>query len=173
MTKFTRRKLIRTLVGLVSYLPASVLLAAPTGKNAEDSESYRALGPYLDTLLPEDLTPSATRLGIDKVAIAQAGASKPFARLLTLGCAWLDAQAKEQGVQEFALLDPKARIAIVSQAEQAAMRSLPRAFFNQTRGFAFHHYYAHPASWKGLGYAGPPQPTGFPDHASPPSALVE
>ncbi|MEE8495792.1 MAG: hypothetical protein V3S21_04870, partial [Xanthomonadales bacterium] len=63
--KLTRRDLLRWLAALAAYLPASVLLAAPTGKPGR-KVSIRALGPFLDTLLPEDGTPSATQLGVDK-----------------------------------------------------------------------------------------------------------
>lgn len=168
MTQFTRRTLVRTLLGLASYLPVSLLLAAPTG-SASPEGALRALGPYLDTLLPEDSTPSATQLGVDRAFLERARANKRFEKFLTLGCRWLDRQAMERGADEFALLGQAAQIAIVAKAEQAKSRTLPRAFFNQTRSLAFHHYYAQAASWNGMGYAGPPQPSGFPDFAQPPS----
>ena len=169
MTKLTRRNLIHFLAGLAAWVPARLLLAAPTG-TPQGKDSLRALGPYLDTLLPADLTPSATGLGVDAAAVALAQANRSFERLLTLGCAWLDQQANELGVAEFSLLSEQPRVAIITIAEQSPAGSLPREFFTQTLGFAFHHYYAQPQSWRGLGYAGPPQPVGFPDHALPPKA---
>jgi hypothetical protein len=156
------------LIALSTVLPAGVLLAAPLEK-PKRRISVRALGPYLDTLLPEDATPSATQLGVDKAVIARARKNRRFARVIALGCAWLDKQATDLGAEEFAALDEAAREAVVTTAEQSPRRSLPRLFFTTTRRFAFSHYYAQPASWKGLGYSGPPQPIGFPDHARPPS----
>ncbi len=167
MIRFTRRDLIRHLAALSAWLPASVLLAAPTGTSETDQE-LRALGAFLDTLLPPDLTPSATQLDVDKVIIARARANKPLQRLITLGCAWLDKQAKEQGTEGFTGLAQPGRDAIVSAAEKSPVGSLPRVFFEQIRSLAFYEYYARPETWPGMAYAGPPQPRGFPDFAQPP-----
>ena len=167
MIQFTRRDLIRHLAALSAWLPASVLLAAPTGTSGTDQE-LRSLGAFLDTLLPADATPGASQLGIDQAIIVQAQVNKSLERLLTLGCAWLDAQAKERGAAEFSGLDQPGRDAIVSTAATSPRQSLPRVFFEQIRGMAFYHYYARPETWPGMAYAGPPQPRGFPDFTQPP-----
>ena len=55
------------------------------------------------------------------------------------------------------------------QAAAAANNTLPRVFFERTRGDAFFHYYGHPESWRGITYyRGPPQPLGFLDYDQPP-----
>lgn len=167
MIRFTRRDLIRHLAALSAWVPASVLLAAPTGTSEAD-QALRALGSFLDTLLPADTTPGATQLEVDKAIITQARANKRLQRLLTLGCAWLDTQAKERGAEDFAALAQPDRDAIVSAAEMSPAQSLPRAFFEQTRSLAFFHYYARPETWPGMAYAGPPQPRGFLDFTQPP-----
>lgn len=50
------------------------MLGAPTGL-AKPVEFTRALGPFLDTLLPDDETPGATRLGVDRAILERMGAS--------------------------------------------------------------------------------------------------
>ena len=171
MNKLSRRDLIRCLAALAAYLPASVLLAAPTGKPGR-KVSIRALGPYLDTLLPEDTTPSATQLGVDLEIVELIRGNKQLARVIILGCAWLDQQAREQGAGEFASLESTQQELIVTTAEGSATRSLPRVFFSVTRELACKHYYAHPESWPGIRYAGPPQPTGYPDYEKPPAGFA-
>ena len=167
LSALSRRGFLRLLLALSALLPARLLLAAPVDK-ATRRISVRALGPYLDTLIPEDSTPSATQLGVDKALIDLARKRPQVARLIGLGCAWLDAQASERGAEGFAALDAAGREAVVALAEQSPARSLPRAFFELTQRQAFSHYYAQPAAWNGLGFAGPPQPMGFLDFAEPP-----
>lgn len=164
-----RRRFLRLLVAFSTFVPASVLLAVPTGKSTRKI-SIRALGPYLDTLIPEDQAPSATQLGVDKHLIAISRTNPRFARLIALGCEWLDKQGRERGVEDFAALDETMRETMVAGAEQSPAGSLPRSFFTSTHKMAFRQYYAHPDSWPSLGYAGPPQPFGFLDYAQPPKA---
>ena len=168
MKKFSRRHLIRTLATLAAYVPASWLLAAPTGDSGE-KVSIRAFGPFLDTLLPQDGTPSATQLGVDKEIFERIRHNNRLVKMIVLGCAWLDQQARELGAGEFALLEAPQRESIVGTAEQSASRSLPLVFFSTMQQLAFEHYYAHTESWQGLNYAGPPQPRGFMDFDHPPA----
>ena len=165
----TRRELLRLLVSLSAYLPASWLLAAPTGESSR-KVSISALGPFLDTLLPEDETPSATQLGVDKEIVERMQNSKRTAKIVVIGCAWLDKKAQELDADEFALLQPSQQESIVTLAEKSKPRSLPLVFFSNTRQLAFQFYYAHPETWQDLNYDGPPQPKGFLDFARPPSA---
>jgi len=167
MHKLTRRTLIRRIAAAGAWLPASLLLAAPTG-TPDTEEELGALGPYLDTLLPADETPAATQLQIDQLILQRAGTDKNLLRLLTLGCAWLDARAIDRDARPYSELEPTARMEIVREAEASSPRTLQRVFFEQTRGLAFHLYYARPEAWRGLAYAGPPQPRGFPDFNRPP-----
>lgn len=165
--QISRRRFIQLLVSLGTFLPTHFLLAVPQGQSG-GKVSLNSLGPYLDTLLPEDKTPSATGLGVDQ-ALLEAARKKPrFGRLIALGCEWLDQQAKGLGAAEFASLGEMSRATIVAAAEKAPPNSLPHYFFKTTLNFAFQHYYAQPASWQGLGYMGPPQPRGYPDFSQPP-----
>lgn len=169
--KFRRRHFVRSLVLLGSFLPARVLLALPLEKQ-QSAEALSAIPAFLDTLIPADVSPSASQLNVGPDLITAARQQSGFERLLILGCAWLNEQAQKQGQKQqkkkFENLDESSQIAIVKLAEQSADRSLPRVFFNAVQHYAFGIYYAHPETWVSLGYTGPPQPVGFPDHAKPP-----
>jgi hypothetical protein len=139
-------------------LPA---LAANTEKK---SSRIRAFTPFLDTLIPADLTPSASQLNVHKHIISGATKSIPLQRVILLGCKWLDEQANNLGFESFEKLSQKLMNEIVARAESSLRRSIPRAFFDTIRNQALGYYYAQAGSWKGLAYARPPQPRGFPDH---------
>ncbi len=163
---FTRRELLRLLVSLSAWLPAPLLLAAV---NSKDKPALPpAFGPFLDTLLPADESPSATQLGVDTAILESTTSFRKLARLIELGCAWLDRQAGTRGFDGFAALDESLRIEIVTAAEKSANRSLPRVFFKTIHQTAFQHYYSDPRSWPALAYNGPPQPHGFPGHDQAP-----
>ena len=163
---FSRRELLRFLVSLSAFLPASMLLAAVPGKGPVPLPAF---GPFLDTLLPEDESPSASQLGLEAIILAGARRNPRLMQLIELGCAWLDRQAIQTGAIGFASLDEPGRIALVSKAEQSGPRSLPKGFFTAMHSLAFREYYAQPATWKSLGYSGPPQPAGFAGHDRAPA----
>jgi hypothetical protein len=141
------------------------------GAAAADNATADELAPlaaWLDTLIPADETPSASALGIDRVLLAWArDQAKPLA-LLRDGCRWLDAVSRHNAGVVFASLPPAAREAVARFAAEAEAASLPRVFFERTWELARQFYYADPRVWPSLGYAGPPQPNGFPDAAQPP-----
>ena len=72
------------------------------------------------------------------------------------------------GGVNFVGLGKDQREALVSRAAQAERKTLPREFFEHVRRRAFRNYYGQPTTWLSLGYGGPPQPNGFPDHDKPP-----
>jgi hypothetical protein len=166
-----RRAFMRMLLVLTTALPARLALASPTHMTSQ-RVSLSALAPYLDTLIPADSTPSASQLGTDQAIIDLARRRDRSARLLGLGCAWLDQQASKRGAEDFAALPQAERNAIVALAEGSPRYSLPKTFFAFTQQQAFSHYYAQPAAWQGLGFDGPPQPVGFPDFAKPPKSAA-
>lgn len=171
MKKLTRRDLIQLAAIMIPFPTASVLLSS-MAEAQEVTLSIRALGPYLDTLIPKDSTPGATELGVDKFIFRIMESNDEFGRLVAFGCQWLDRQAQQIKASEFALTDVENRNQIVLKAEQSTPDSLPNLFFQQTRFLAFQHYYAQTESWVGLNYDGPPQPSGFRDFASPPKSEV-
>jgi hypothetical protein len=138
------------------------------GGGDQRPDPLAALGPWLDTLIPADETPSATVLGVREALIDQARGQRGAAAFLESGCRWLDGEAQQRGAQSFAALDDAAREAIAAAAAAAAPDTLARRFFDNTWRLGLFHYYARPATWASLGYAGPPQPNGFPDPDRPP-----
>ena len=123
----------------------------------------------LDTLIPADASPAASALGIDRTLLELAVRNEDYSRLLDEGAAWLDRSARALGAQSFAAGTEEQRIAIVRQAERARPQTLPRRLFERVRYDALRLYYAQPATWPSVGYAGPPQPVGFPDFERPPA----
>jgi hypothetical protein len=90
--KLTRRQLLDLLVALSAWLPARMLLAAvPNGQSASSPQNLSA---FLDVLLPEDESPSASQLAVDAQILAEAAGNSNVSRLLDTGSAWLDLQAK-------------------------------------------------------------------------------
>ncbi len=164
--RFGRRSFVFWTLGLLLW--AREAAAAPIGGRRQQAYSLTALAPYLDILIPRDETGSATDFGVDRTLIDQAGSNKRHMRLLRAGCKWLDFEARKTGSAGFADLDPAAQEEIVAKAADARGRSLPRVFFNVTRRNAFRAYYADPASWRDLGYRGPPQPEGYMDFTEAP-----
>jgi hypothetical protein len=156
----------RTFLGLGVGLALEGALA----RAAASPSTRRTLEAFLDTLIPADATPSAGQLGVTDTILARAAADARYRGLIERGCAWLDAQSKGLGAADFAGLGPGQRDSLVAQAagEDAPLEA--QMFFVEIRDDAFLHYYARPDVWRELGYAGPPQPAGFVDHARPPAA---
>ena len=125
---------------------------------------------FVDLLIPADeITPSASALGVDKQLLTVANGKPAYQRLLELGLDWLNTQSRADFGGNFPELDEGKRETIVRQAAAAAYNSLPRVFFERTRADAFSFYYSRPESWRGIAYyRGPPQPLGFMDYARAP-----
>jgi hypothetical protein len=120
-------------------------------------------------LIPADEAPGATELGVAEKIAVKAAADRDYRELVEQGCDWLDKQARQYGADRFASLSEPQRERVVTLAAEGTAGIGPLIFFNETRSDAFSHYYAHPRSWRPLGYAGPPQPMGFMDYADPPT----
>ncbi len=161
----------RTFLGLAASAVAALwqraqAWAAPITAQRDPLSSFPT---FLNTLLPADSCgPSAVELEVDQELLAQARSQEPFARLLHGGCRWLDTEARALGGVNFVGLGQEQREALVSRAAQAERKTLPREFFEHVRRRAFRNYYGQPTAWLSLGYGGPPQPNGFPDHDKPP-----
>lgn len=164
-----RRRFLGLTLAAAIFAQVRALLAAASGRPAGGDDRLKALAPYLDTLLPADRwSPSATGLGVDALLAAKAARDAGYRRLLVDGCGRLDRGARRLGGRDFAALPERRREALVTLIAMARPGSAQRIFFETTRSDAFVYYYARPESWAGLGYDGPPQPNGYPDHASPP-----
>ena len=149
----------------------SSLFASVTG-NASDGVHQRAtLKTYIDILIPEDITPAASQLGIHDEIIARTIKLKAYRRLLQYGVIWLDKTASSQFAQQpFILLSPGQQETIITAMESAKRSSAPRLFFEQIRKDCFDFYYTKPESWGGLGFNNPPQPLGNINYSQPPAS---
>lgn len=168
-----RRFFLKTSVAVVlstwasSASSASISLQQPMKKPLQQ----KTLRAFIDVLLPEDETPSASQLDIDQEILSRVARHPGYTRLLHGGLAWLDKMAYAQyNKTAFTLLKQDQREAIVRIAEATKMPSPQRVFFEQIRKDSFHFYYSHPQSWHNLGFNGPPQPAGFIDYTQPPNS---
>lgn len=166
--RFTRRKFI----GLTGI---SLLAALGTWwyrkPNAQITTGANLLA-WIDTLIPaEPDFPGALALGVaDRIAAAIAR-DPQYAKLTEKALRWIDDRAREMGSAHFAELPNAQRHDIVAAAAASPSGSTPRTFFQATLDDALFHTYADPRAWVGLGYMGPPQPVGFPDHTAPPKTV--
>lgn len=167
---YPRRRFIGLALGLTALAPLRLGAAESVADRLQRGQVLRG---FLDTLLPADGTASATELGVDRLLLEQAADDPALARLIALGCDWLDQAARRHGKPDFPSLSEPRREALLAEAEQATIGSVPGAFFHTLRHHAFGHYYADPRTWTALGYTGPPQPIGFPDFAEPPKVSGE
>jgi len=162
LKKLTRRELLRLAALAAPLLTTVPQREASAGIESED-EIPKAFGPFLDTLLPEDETPSATQLGVDRLILEEGR----LGALLGMGCDSLDYAAKSMRGADFASLDQAARIDVVTQIEEFPPHTVAKVFLNRTLDLAYSHYYAQQQAWEGLGFDGPPQPGGFMDFTAP------
>jgi hypothetical protein len=138
---------------------ANLPLASSSIANAS-TDIEHTLSVFLDTLIPDDtITPSATAAGVTDDMLALAGKDRLMARLIMLGCQWLDLQTE----MKFSELPADTRERILEWMSHATGNSLPRKFFDITRYMAMGFYYRKPAMWKRLPVTRPPQPLGYPD----------
>lgn len=138
------------------------------GRPLTDNEQ-ETFAAYLDTLLPADETPGALDLGIQTTLFDKAAADEKYRRTIKAGCAWLDRQTRKIGSEGFAALAEEEKRLLVSRSASGEWGSVERRLYDNARNDAFHAYYAHPGSWAGLAYRGPPQPLGYLDYSEPPA----
>lgn len=159
----------RLFIGSALIWPLSRVTRSGAAPPPSRSLAEGTLAAYVDVVIPADLTPSGTALGVDKQLVIAARERREYQQLLDWGVAWLNNQAQARHGRNFAELDEAGRDAIVAQAAAAEYNTRPRVFFEWTRTKAFFHYYARPESWRGIvQYRGPTQPSGLLDYALPP-----
>ncbi len=123
---------------------------------------------FLDTLIPEDLSPSATQINLDADLLSHAKTIQNYEKLIFLGCKWLDLQADAFYKTSFINLNSAQKDKVIEVASRSRTDSIPLQFFNRLRRDAFTFYYANPLSWIGLGFSEPPQPHGYLDYQERP-----
>ena len=168
---FSRRRLLALtgtslLLSLFTWWQRRATPVAPTPEPPSMEGELRA---WVDTLMPaEPDFPGALALGVGEKILAAIEKQSAYASLTSEAMIWLAARTREAGGTAFSALPESSRAKIVTAAASSAMGSVARTFFQATLDDALFHAYADPRAWAGLGYAGPPQPIGFPDHAAAP-----
>ncbi|WP_438970777.1 hypothetical protein, partial [Methylophaga sp.] len=87
-----RRRFLQQLIQSASLISINSHINI-SAANTIPADSLTALPRFLDTLLPEDVSPSATQLGIDKDLLQHAQTVDNYPQLLQIGCQWLDQHA--------------------------------------------------------------------------------
>ena len=168
---FSRRQIMALtggslLTALLTWWPRAKPPAPATA--ASRQADLRA---WVDTLLPaEPDFPGGLALGAAEQLAAAIEREPVYGKLFQEALVWLDARTAEVGGAAFADLSESRRHAIVTAAAASAAGSTARTIFQASLDDALFHTYADPRAWSGLGYAGPPQPIGFPDYAAAPKA---
>jgi len=163
-----RRRVLRLSLLAGVLAGAHTVFGAAAARLRVVKDPLASLPAFLDTLLPADGdSPGASALDLHRRVMAHIRTAGGR-RFIAWGCGWLDGEARRRGAPDFASAGPGVRERIVAQMAGFPPARREYVFFDAVRADAFRLYYADPRSWPALGYDGPPQPAGFPDHASPP-----
>lgn len=122
----------------------------------------------VDLLIPRDDIPGALDLHIDRLLIRKAEVDRSVGRLIAETCHWLDRQAELRHGGNFLDLASSERNKLLEAMAATGLGSIMSNGFWWLRNGAMELYYSQPVTWEGLGFAGPPQPVGFPDYATRP-----
>jgi hypothetical protein len=163
----SRRKFLRLTLGVGLVASSGYILKDIFMPSQLDSGERGTFKAFLDTLIPSDETPGALQLGVSEKILAKASEDAQYRRLVRKGCSWLNRRAKGRGSAGYTSLGQCGQEAVLRELADAPENSAAHIFFERLRSDAFFYYYAHPASWAGLRYKGPPQPDGYPDYTEP------
>jgi hypothetical protein len=153
----SRRRALRRLALGAAFACADVPGLAAT-LAAGNERVVRCFAAFCDTIVPaDDLTPSASALGVPATILDDLRGNALGERLLGAGCAWLDAQCGG----DFAAATEAARVAAAERMSAMPWESPAGRFFAVMRNTVMADYYSQPASWRGLALDRPPQPLGF------------
>lgn len=155
-------------VSLLSVTTFPVAHAALFNKAISPDE----LSVFLDILIPEDVSPSASQLGLEQKLIDLANQIENYPKLLSLGCEWLNLQSEASYKRKFTHLTNNQMISVVQLAENSPSNSIPNLFFNRVRTDLLGLYYAAPLSMVGLAINTSPQPNGYMNYTQPLSSVI-
>ena len=154
--RFTRRQAL----ALIASALAGAALPA-WGADATASDPSPALEAtftaFCDTLIPaDDLTPSASGLGVPARILAESKQHAMLQRLIGFSCDWLDQAAGG----DFTAADEGRRDAILEAMSKLPWEAPQRRFFDLMRELSMGYYYSRPEALAGLASDRPPQPSG-------------
>lgn len=133
-------------------------------KNEISLEVITTFRNFLDVLIPEDMSPSASQVNLDAELLKHAGSVENYSKLIFLGCQWLDLQSNAIFGDKFMRLGFEQKNRVVEILSKNPVGSVPAQFFSRLRRDAFTLYYAKPRSWRGINFPGPTQPLGYPNY---------
>ncbi len=161
-----RREFIKNGLQLASLLSVVKHANANTARFKKDTPSSE-LSAFIDTLIPEDSTPSASQLGLEQKLIHLADGIENYPKLLSLGREWLNLQSEASYKRQFTDLTNTQMISVVQLAENNPAHSISNLFFNRVKMDLFSLYYTEPLSMGGLAINSPPQPDGYMNYTKP------
>ncbi|MEM4658489.1 MAG: gluconate 2-dehydrogenase subunit 3 family protein [Candidatus Methanosuratincola sp.] len=170
----SRRRFIKTIAvgiagsSLLSSLPYDVLAKeAEHGEGIEIEKGFKILTPETQKTMEamaDAIAPGAKEIGIRDLLMDYFSKNTGIASFYDAGFWNLDAASRSIFKQPFHMIPSKEdRRKLL---EDISIKN--RQFFWGFRNLVIRFYYTHPAVWKRLGYAGPPQPAGFMDYHLPP-----
>ncbi|MFY0595026.1 MAG: gluconate 2-dehydrogenase subunit 3 family protein [Cognatishimia sp.] len=125
---------------------------------AQQRIDFEALKHVANTLLPRDeLTPSASELGIVSEVLIAIDSQPLLYRLIAAGLGWLD----QAGGRPFAGLTLEQQQQILAWAEGSDYNQIPGRFFHVLKSMFFEAYFSHPGALEGLALNEAPQPEGY------------
>jgi hypothetical protein len=175
--KPTRRSFIKTVAvgvignGIMSGLPLDALaktqnydegIEIEKGYKVFNSETQKSMEALADTLLP-----GAKEISMKDMFMNYVARNPGEAGFFDGGFWNLDTIAKQQFKKAFYKLSTEQKKAVIGHVSVSN-----RSFFLRFSRKVTELYYSHPAVWKRLSYAGPPQPRGFMDYHLPPKKTM-
>lgn len=156
----------RDMMALCAALP---MFAVGRSANSAPLSNEATLNALVETLLPGDIrSPSGLDTNIPERLLGLAETIPNYRDMLTLGLQWInDWTLRDSGVV-FAEAAPSKRDDALKAALAEQPGTLPPVFAARVRNDAMTLYYASPVAWASLGFDGPIQPVGFPDHSAAP-----
>jgi len=154
----------RTLLKIMLVMAFKGLFISKSAKAALVSiDKESTLLAFINTLIPNALTQQL----LSQIEIKYQTNVK-HKKLITWGCLWLDAQAKNKGKNSFYLLSEAQQIEIVTRAENSNKKSAQYYFFYTLRNNVMKYHYSSEHGIEPLGFTHPPQPLGYSDYNQTP-----
>ena len=137
----------------------SVGLSSVCGSATADTAPMASLAPVVDTLLPaDDVSPSASALGVDKDIADFVAENDMMTRLFAAALDWMDHLAD----RPFRDLTPPEQTEVLTFMESADFNAIPGRFYHILRALAVEFYYARSEAVAGFPLDPAPQPNGYP-----------
>jgi hypothetical protein len=137
----------------------SVGLSTVCGGAVANAEPMSSLASVVDVLLPaDDVSPSASALGVDRDIADFVAESEMLTRLFETALDWMD----NLGNKPFRNLLPSQQVEVLTFMESADFNAVPGRFYHILRALAVEFYYARAETVVGLPLDSAPQPNGYP-----------